>query len=320
MMLKHRAGRVESITPGRCAAPGSHGDIPRVTIGIPTFNRAASLVRAVESCRAQSYPNLEIVVSDNASDDDTHQRCARWAAEDDRIVVIHQPRNIGRERNFGAVLAAATGEYFMWLSDDDWLDADYVSACASRLRSDGAAVMAGGTIEYFCGDEPSVVEAGAILTDRNPAKRILSYLSTVELNGTYYSLMRRHAVCLSEFPATLTGDWYFVAQITAIGTVAHIPDVVLHRSAAGDSSNMGALAAHYGMSPRWGRDVHLWTLFLFVPALLRGRGTFRVMSSTERAMLAAKVSVVLLRRWWHHSGRQRVGIHFAGRVRRRVIG
>jgi glycosyltransferase involved in cell wall biosynthesis len=319
-MLKHFAGRVESITPGHRSSPTIHGDVPRVTIGIPTFNRAASLARALASCVAQTYPNLEIVVSDNASEDDTAGRCDAWAAQDDRIVVIRQPRNIGRERNFGAVLAAATGEYFMWLSDDDWLDEDYVAACASLLLHDRASVMAGGMIEYFRPGAPSFMEVPAVLTSGDPADRILSYLATVSLNGSYYCLMRRDAACLAEYPATLAGDWYFVAQMASVGTVAHLPGVVLHRSAVGDSSDMSSLSLDYGMSPRWGQDIHVWALCLLAPAILQGRGSFRVMSGLKRALLAAKLAVVLLRRWWRHSGRQRVGIHLAGRLRRRILG
>ena len=55
---------------------------PLVTVGIPTYNRASALTRALESVLAQDYTNLEVVISDNASTDDT---CPKLSGLDPRI-------------------------------------------------------------------------------------------------------------------------------------------------------------------------------------------------------------------------------------------
>src|SRR5229473_2324672 len=103
---------------------------PLVTIGLPTYNRASELKRAVESVLAQDYSNLELVISDNASTDDTQLVCERFCAQDNRIRYIRQPTNRGAAANFHEVLQRAGGEFFMWLGDDDWLDSSYVAQCA----------------------------------------------------------------------------------------------------------------------------------------------------------------------------------------------
>ena len=114
------------------------GGAPLVSIGIPTYNRAASVERAIRSALAQDHRALEVVVSDDGSTDGTGAAVRALAAADPRVRLISQPVNLGHARNFQAVLDAAAGEWFMWLSDDDWLDPAYVARClAAAARRPG---------------------------------------------------------------------------------------------------------------------------------------------------------------------------------------
>jgi glycosyltransferase involved in cell wall biosynthesis len=99
----------------------------KVSIGIPTYNRSAYLIRALESALNQTYRDIEVVVSDNASSDDSAQRVR--AISDKRLVFLQQTENLGMTGNFNACLQAATGELFLMLSDDDVLE----PACIERL-------------------------------------------------------------------------------------------------------------------------------------------------------------------------------------------
>jgi glycosyltransferase involved in cell wall biosynthesis len=90
----------------------------RVTVAIPTFNRVYLLARAVESAMAQSYEDVEIIVSDNCSQDGTRDYLQTLI--DPRIRVLQQPVNVGMVRNWDFCLSKATGEYFLLLSDDDY--------------------------------------------------------------------------------------------------------------------------------------------------------------------------------------------------------
>lgn len=318
--VSRRPARVASVTAG--AGPpggpqGRHG-APRVTIGIPTFNRAATLERAVESCRAQSYPNLEIVISDNASTDGTAELCAHWRRADPAVRVIRQLRNIGRDPNFAAVLRAASGELFMWLSDDDWLDPTYVAACARELIANPAYAMVGGVARYVDAAGAELLVEGAPPLDHDDAgDRVLAYLRTVNLNGTYYGLMRREQVFLAEYPMTLAGDWYFVAQVAAQGPIVTLADVAVHRSLVGSSSDMRRLASSFGVAGHWGEDIHLWALALFAPAILAGRGTFARFGAASRVRLALGLGAALGGRWWRHAMLGHV-IAVLGPVRRRT--
>src|SRR4029078_4573899 len=105
---------------------------PLVSIGIPTYNRGSLLHRSIDSALNQDFENIEIVISDNASTDETPQVCLSYAAKDRRIKYIRQTTNLGPTTNFNEVLKHASGVFFMWLGDDDWIDTSYVRTCVER--------------------------------------------------------------------------------------------------------------------------------------------------------------------------------------------
>jgi glycosyltransferase involved in cell wall biosynthesis len=102
--------------------------MPRVSIVIPTFNRLAMLEEAVRSALAQRHPDLEVLVSDNASDDGT-EAAMQAHRLDPRFRYHRNATNLGMVGNWRkAVLELARGDWFLILSDDDLLlDADYVA-------------------------------------------------------------------------------------------------------------------------------------------------------------------------------------------------
>jgi glycosyltransferase involved in cell wall biosynthesis len=92
----------------------------KVTIGLPTRNRQEYLSLAVKSVLSQTYREIELVVSDNASTDNTLSFLRELA--DPRLVILEQPANIGMVGNFNACLNHASGDLFLMLSDDDILE------------------------------------------------------------------------------------------------------------------------------------------------------------------------------------------------------
>jgi glycosyltransferase involved in cell wall biosynthesis len=95
-----------------------------VTIGIPSYNRRPLLMRCIGSLLKGTYTNIQIVVSDDASPDDTWE--ALQTIEDPRLTCIRQSTNLGVIRNQQAVLEAAAGQFFMLSSDDDIHAADAI--------------------------------------------------------------------------------------------------------------------------------------------------------------------------------------------------
>lgn len=90
---------------------------PLVSVVIPTFNRSALLVRAIRSVQQQTYQNLEIIVVDDASSDNTAQAVA--AIQDSRIRYVRHASNRGGSAARNTGIREAAGEYIAFLDDDD---------------------------------------------------------------------------------------------------------------------------------------------------------------------------------------------------------
>jgi hypothetical protein len=101
---------------------------PLISIGIPTYNRAEGYLReCVESAMNQTYPNIEIIISDNCSSDGTGDLVKSLG--DSRIRYFRHHQNIGANNNFNHCLEQADGRYFLLLHDDDLIDRDFVQTC-----------------------------------------------------------------------------------------------------------------------------------------------------------------------------------------------
>jgi len=109
--------------------------LPLVTIGIPTYNRANKYLReALESALVQTYPNLEIVVSDNGSTDNTELVVRGYT--DPRIRYYRQQPPVIPNDNFNFCLEQAKGVYFLMLHDDDKIDPDFIGTCMRAAKHD----------------------------------------------------------------------------------------------------------------------------------------------------------------------------------------
>jgi len=100
---------------------------PLVSIGIPLYNESAYVKRTVDSALAQSYRNIEIIVSDNCSTDNTYDILTSEFKDIENLRIYRQPKNIGPNANFEFLMHQANGEFFMWLGGHDAIHPEYVA-------------------------------------------------------------------------------------------------------------------------------------------------------------------------------------------------
>jgi glycosyltransferase involved in cell wall biosynthesis len=115
---------------------------PLVSVGVPVRNGAATLRWALDSVCQQSHRNLEIVISDNASDDSTLDICSEYAARDSRVRVLRQTTVVPPFRNFRTVFEAARGDYFLFAAHDDSRSENYVAVLLEALNRHPQGVLA----------------------------------------------------------------------------------------------------------------------------------------------------------------------------------
>lgn len=136
--------------------------LPRVSIAIVTYNQCELLAQTVASALAQDYPNLEVVVCDDASTDATADYLA-GLDQTDRLRCHRNEANLGRVGNYRrALYERVKGDWVIMLDGDDYLtDSGYVSRAMAALAENPGVVMAFGGILLVDGadSEPYVQTA-----------------------------------------------------------------------------------------------------------------------------------------------------------------
>ena len=106
----------------------------RVSVGLPVFNGATFLRSAIESHLTQTFEDFELIISDNASTDETPEICAQYAGRDPRVRVVRQEENCGVNLNHAKVFALARGELFRWAAVDDIPPNDLLEHAVALLQ------------------------------------------------------------------------------------------------------------------------------------------------------------------------------------------
>ena len=114
---------------------------PLVSVGVPAFNGEPYVEETLDCILGQTYSNLEILISDNASCDRTGEICRRFAETDPRVRYRRNERNLGAAANYNQVFRMASGKYFKWAAVDDLLSSDFIERCVEVLETRDDAVL-----------------------------------------------------------------------------------------------------------------------------------------------------------------------------------
>lgn len=124
----------------------------KVSIGLPVYNGGKTIQIALDSLLSQSYRNFELIISDNASTDETESICLKFAKKDKRIQYSREPKKINGLKNFNLVLKKSKGEFFMWAGDDDVWHPEFIEKNLHILQLNKNAVGSTSEIEFFYKD------------------------------------------------------------------------------------------------------------------------------------------------------------------------
>lgn len=211
---------------------------PAVSVGVPVYNGAASLRATLDALLAQTYPDFEIIISDNASTDGTGVVCTEFASRDDRIRYIHQPKNIGPERNFKFVVDKARGRYFMWSACDDIRSPDFLEENVQFLEANPGFV-ASTCPNCFEGQERDSSVHVTFAVEGDIAQRFDAFFDNCWVShGIFYSVMRTDA--LKEFDglgfAFYGFDWAVDLYLASRGMIHRTSNGLMVSSAKGLSN------------------------------------------------------------------------------------
>ncbi len=139
-----------------------------ISVIVPVYNASGYLRRCVESIINQTYSNIEILLINDGSTDDSGEICDDLAASDNRIRVIHQ-KNSGNSGSRNTGLDNVTGRYVFFCDCDDYLKADAIEKMLIRLKRDNADIVACGIASVSEYDETEN-DKTEIITDSTPGR------------------------------------------------------------------------------------------------------------------------------------------------------
>lgn len=268
---------------------------PLVTIGVPTYNRPETLKRALDSLVNQTYRNLEIIVSDNCSTDADVQNVVNNFSADARLKFTRQPVNKGLTHNFNFVLKMATGDFFMWLADDDWLDLNYIESCLSFLleHPDYAAAYGAGRIfnpkEELIGHDVKID-----LEHASGRDRMKYFLELVISNGCFSALIPKCYESEMLMRDVIAGDWLIVLRIAFLGKYKMLETTNVCISYGGLSSTTEGLTQSM---PTFTRAFPYFNVALNVAKdILFGSKVYAKCSLQDRAKMAKECFLIVFKR------------------------
>ena len=200
--------------------------MPRLSIAIPTVNRASLLARAIESALAQTSQDIEILVSDNGSTDETPSVIARY--HDPRLRTFRHEVTMHMMRHSEFILAQVKGEFVVALSDDDYLEPGFAAETLAAFdRNPSAAfVYTGCAVHYDDVQVPALVgppieSTSDFLLNHYSGRRELSWCACVT--------RLRDLKQIGQVPENrIIGDMYYWTKMAFRGPVVCVPKVLSH--------------------------------------------------------------------------------------------
>jgi glycosyltransferase involved in cell wall biosynthesis len=214
--------------------------MPKLSIGVPVYNAERTVRRTLERLLAQSEPSTEIIVSDNASTDETYAACAATAASDSRVRLFRQERNIGAAMNFQYVLDRANCEFFMWAAGDDFHSYDFAAVNLEFLCSHPEYGGSISPVQYVGVACPPEVAGDMTIEQDCPADRIAQYVDRWHRNSIFYGIYRTEVLrrAMWRGAPTMGEDWIVIARILRHWKLKRIDRGCLFRSPGGASYSL----------------------------------------------------------------------------------
>ena len=201
-----------------------------VSVGIPVLNGSRTLGRALDDLQAQTFADLEILVCDNVSDDDTVAIAEARAADDLRIKVFRFKERVDILHSFKRALDKAESPYFMFAPADDRWYATFVEETLAVLEERPDLAACTGRVAFTSMGRFSHIETDTHALEGTIKDNISTYLLEPGRNSRAFSLFRREALT-GTFPEVEYPGWDFqmIARSLVHGGHYEIPKVLAER-------------------------------------------------------------------------------------------
>jgi glycosyltransferase involved in cell wall biosynthesis len=205
---------------------------PRVSIGMPLYNREKYVAASIEAHLHQTYSDFELIITDNASTDRGPEICKAYAAKDSRVKYFLNPVNLGATGNFRRCFELSTGEFFRWTPSDDLVSPNLLERAVQILDSDPSVFVAYPRTKLIDADGNITgdFDEELHLMQDQPSERWKGVSRNLRLGNLHYGLSRmdkmRKTGLLRNY---MGGDFPLISEMSLYGKFCEIPDAFFYR-------------------------------------------------------------------------------------------
>jgi glycosyltransferase involved in cell wall biosynthesis len=205
---------------------------PLVSIGVPVYNEERYIDLTIDSLLSQNYPNLEIIISDNASTDSTSEICQARSKSDSRVRYFRSEQNEGAVNNFNTAFRWATGKYFMWAGAHDLWDPTFISKAVTLLEAEPTVILVYPQTMVIDSEGVQSTTVPDEIDTRHllPLQRYLKFIWRVHWCNMIHGLIRSDVIRETKMFRHIWGsDILLLTELSLAGEFAQIPETLFYR-------------------------------------------------------------------------------------------
>lgn len=213
---------------------------PLVSVGLPVYNGARFLEKAVQSLLSQTFADFELIIADNCSTDRTQSICKTIVKQDGRVRYIRHESNLGACGNWNFVAQHARGKYFKWASANDVCDPHFLELCIACMERDPRVVLAYGRTMLIdeSGETLGLYPHDIAITDAEPAARFRKACLDMRLNNAQSGLIRLAALQTTRLERPYPdSDMVLMAELALLGKFVLLQEPLLYRRMGRESAS-----------------------------------------------------------------------------------
>jgi glycosyltransferase involved in cell wall biosynthesis len=204
--------------------------IPRVSVGLPVYNGADFIQRAIDTLLRQDFEDFEVIIADNASTDETQSICSEAAAADQRIRYYRNDENIGASANYNKVFQLARAEYFRWQAHDDECHPGLLRRCVETLdASEERVTMCYPRGELIDAEGNTLVSPlDSIATnDPRPHRRLAHVIKSLNMCDPIFGVIKTNHLKQTGLIGPFFGaDNVLLGELAILGEIREVDEVL----------------------------------------------------------------------------------------------
>lgn len=243
---------------------------PLVTVGVPVFNGGRFLRPCLDSLLTQDFRDFVLVISYNASTDNTASICAEYLKRDSRVSYVRHSRNVGMYANIESLFRRAESKYFKLANADDFWAPNMLSVCVAELERDPTVVLSY-PLTILVDPQGKVIERyeGRLhVLDSSPVVRFRRVLNEARLINQLQGVIRLDALKqVRPLMSHPLADRVLLAELSMHGKISQVPEYIYFRRMHAASSSFNRSSEDHQVRyvlPAGARNIrwHAWRYHL----------------------------------------------------------